>query len=34
MIVDAEVVEEVAGDDTIEAVDDADGEIEDAEVIG
>jgi dipeptidyl-peptidase 4 len=33
-VVDGEIVEEVAGDDTIEAADDADGEIEDAEVIG
>ena len=33
-VVDGEVVEDAAGDDTIEAVDDTDGEIEDAEVIG
>jgi dipeptidyl-peptidase-4 len=33
-VFDGDVVEEVAGDDTIGAIDDADSEIEDAEVIG
>src|SRR5262245_23043991 len=33
-VVEGEVVAEVAGDDTIEAAADADGEIEDADVIG